>query len=220
MVTNKIVVRFLGMQPYAEIWQAMQKFTELRDDATIDEMWVLEHPAIYTLGQNGKEEHILNPGLIPVLKVDRGGQVTYHGPGQLIIYTLLDLKRKKFNTRQLVCTLENAIIKFLKEFSLHAHTEVNAPGVYVSQKKIGSLGLRIKKGCSFHGLALNLAMDLEPFSRINPCGYPNLKMTQLSEFHPVDFQLITFKLINYLIENLGYTTRIDQSEKWHGKKCN
>lgn len=218
MTQNTVVIRSLGLQHYLDIWQAMQQFTKLRDDETPDEIWALEHHPIFTLGQNGKLEHILNPGLISVLKVDRGGQVTYHGPGQLVVYTLIDLRRKKFNIRQLVNLLEQSVVQLLAEHKILANTDCHAPGVYIEQKKICSVGLRVSKGCSFHGLAFNLAMNLDPFSQINPCGYPNLKMTQFSEFHKVDVKLIELKLMDYLIQNLGYTNRNYQLEKWYGRK--
>ena len=164
MTSNTIITRYLGCQDYLSIWQDMQRFTDQRDADTPDEIWVVEHPPIFTQGQNGKAEHILSPGNIKVIKVDRGGQVTYHGPGQLLSYTLIDLKRKKLNVRQMVSILEDSIVYLLLNHGIQATTQCKAPGVYVNDKKIASIGLRIRRGCSFHGLALNVAMDLEPFT--------------------------------------------------------
>ena len=172
-------VRWLGQQDYVSCWQAMRNFTDQRDDSTVDEIWLLEHPPVFTQGQNGKPEHVLNPANIPVIKTDRGGQVTYHGPGQLMIYTLVDIKRKKMNIRELVTRLEQAIIDYLASLSIKAAAKREAPGVYVEDKKIASIGLRVRKGCAYHGIAFNIAMDLEPFKRINPCGFAKLQMTQL-----------------------------------------
>lgn len=169
------------MEAYEPVWQRMRNFTDTRTSKTADQFWIVEHPSVFTLGQAGKPEHILNPGNIPIIKTDRGGQVTYHGPGQLIIYLLVDLRRRKLGVRQLVDIIEQAIIKTLSDYNIQAKTRSNAPGVYVDNAKIAALGLRIRKGCSYHGLSLNVDMDLEPFSRINPCGFPNLAVTQLSE---------------------------------------
>lgn len=199
------IIRWLGIQNYQDCWQAMRDFTNQRNSTTPDEIWILEHPPIFTQGQNGKPEHILNPGQIPIIAVDRGGQVTYHGPGQIIIYPLIDLKRLKLNVRDIITILEKSVIQLLKDYSIEAVADSKAPGVYVYGKKICSLGLRIRKGCTFHGLALNVDMDLEPFSRINPCGYPTLQMTQLTEFiQSVDIKHVGEKLIEYLISNLRY----------------
>jgi len=175
------IIRYLDRQDYQTTWQAMQQFTLARDIDTPDEIWVTEHPSVYTLGLNGKPEHLLNTGGIPVINTDRGGQVTYHGPGQLIVYTLLDIKRLNLNIRQLVTLLEQTMIGTLAEFGITANAKADAPGVYVDEKKIGSIGLRIKKNCSYHGLSLNNQMDLQPFNNINPCGYPGLQVTQLSD---------------------------------------
>jgi lipoyl(octanoyl) transferase len=159
----------------------MQAFTEQRNDATRDEIWLLEHPPVFTLGMNGKAEHVLAAGDIPVVNIDRGGQVTYHGPGQLVVYPLLDLRRLKLGVRDLVIALENAIVATVAHWGIKAIGKRDAPGVYVDGKKLASIGLRIKRGCSYHGLALNVAMDLSPFKRINPCGYQGLEVTQLSK---------------------------------------
>lgn len=174
-----LVIRYLGLCAYETIWQAMRDFTDARDAETPDELWLLQHPAIYTLGQAGRWEHLLDAGRIPVLKVDRGGQVTYHGPGQLIAYLLLDLKRAGLGVKGLVHLLETAVIDILATQGVLAQVRPNAPGVYVAGAKIASLGLRVRRHCSYHGLALNVNLDLEPFSRINPCGYPGLAITRL-----------------------------------------
>jgi lipoyl(octanoyl) transferase len=174
-------IRDLGLQNYQSTWQAMQQFTQNRDAETPDEIWITEHPAIYTLGLNGKTEHLLNTGDIPVINTDRGGQVTYHGPGQLVVYTLLDIKRLNLGIRQLVTVLEQAMIGALAQFGITAVARADAPGVYVDSKKIGSIGLRIKKNCSYHGLSINNRMDLSPFNHINTCGYPGLEVTQLAD---------------------------------------
>ncbi|TKI05487.1 lipoyl(octanoyl) transferase LipB [Martelella alba] len=184
MPQDKIIVRQLGLQPYAIVSQAMHDFTDRRDRNTADEIWLVQHPQVFTQGQAGKAEHILNPGTIPVIQSDRGGQVTFHGPGQQVMYVLLDLKRRKLGVRPLVSLLEDTVVATLARFAIVAHPRADAPGVYVGDDKICSLGLRIRKGCSFHGLALNIAMDLSPFSRINPCGYAGLRMTQVSEHVP------------------------------------
>ncbi|WP_448549209.1 lipoyl(octanoyl) transferase LipB [Thalassotalea fusca] len=159
----------------------MQSFTDERDEDTLDELWLVEHPAVFTQGQAGKEEHLLMPGDIPVVKVDRGGQVTYHGPGQQVIYFMINLRRRKMGVRQLVTLIEDAIVATLKQYEIEAYAKPDAPGVYVDEKKIASLGLRVRKGCSFHGLALNVDMDLSPFLRINPCGYAGLEMVQTKD---------------------------------------
>ena len=171
----------LGLQDYETTWLAMKSFNEQRTDTTDDEIWIVEHPPVYTLGLNGKSEHLLNIGDIPVVNCDRGGQVTYHGPGQLVIYTLLDVQRLKLNPRSLVTLLEQAMIKTLAQFNIEAVAKPDAPGVYVKGQKIGSIGLRIKKQGCYHGLSLNNAMDLQPFNFINPCGYSDLKVTQLAD---------------------------------------
>jgi len=176
-----VVIRNLGLQDYETTWQAMQRFTQERKGDTPDELWVVEHFPVYTLGLNGKREHLLNTGNIPVINSDRGGQVTYHGPGQLVIYTLLDIKRIKINIRELVTLLEFAMITTLAGHGIIAVARADAPGVYVNDKKIGSIGLRIKKNCSYHGLSLNNNMDLRPFDHINTCGYSGLKVTQLAD---------------------------------------
>ena len=185
----------------------MQNFTNQRDEATIDEIWLLEHTPVFTQGQNGKTEHVLNSGNIPVIQSDRGGQVTYHGPGQLMIYTLMDIKRKKLTIRQLVSLLEQSVIDYLATLDLKATAKREAPGVYINADKICSIGLRIRKGFSYHGMAFNINMDLEPFKRINPCGFAGLNMTQLAHFtDETDLSLTGKQLVNYLMKNLGYTS--------------
>ncbi|MBV7596357.1 lipoyl(octanoyl) transferase LipB [Aeromonas sp. sia0103] len=181
----QLLVRQLGRRPYQPVWDAMKAFTDGRTSDTPDEFWVVEHDPVYTQGQAGKAEHLLAPGDIPVVQSDRGGQVTYHGPGQLVLYVLVDVRRSKLSVRELVTCLETAIIKTLARSDIEAYAKADAPGVYVKNElgmeaKLASLGLRIRKGCSFHGLALNINMDMTPFLRINPCGYAGMAMTQTS----------------------------------------
>jgi lipoyl(octanoyl) transferase len=204
---NHLNLRWLGQQDYQACWQAMRQFTDARTAATDDEIWLLEHPPVFTQGQSGKPEHILNPGHIPIVQTDRGGQVTYHGPGQLMVYLLADLKRKSVNVRELVTLLEQSVIDLLASHGIHAQAKRDAPGVYVSGKKICSIGLRIRRGFSYHGIAFNISMNLEPFSRINPCGFSGLQMTQLAELGgPADVKTAGMQLMQYLTKNLGYTT--------------
>jgi lipoyl(octanoyl) transferase len=174
----QILIKQLGKQDYLQVWQAMQNFTASRDNQTPDELWVVEHPPVYTLGRNGKEIHILQKSDIPIIKVDRGGQVTYHGPGQLVVYFLLDLHRRKLGIRQLVTLIEDCLVELLAQYKIKAYSDIKAPGVYVNKQKIAALGLRVSKGRTTHGLSLNINMDLSPFQKINPCGYENLKVTQ------------------------------------------
>lgn len=181
-LSQQLVIRDLGSQDYTQVWHAMQRFTDQRDENTPDELWMLEHPAVFTQGQAGKAEHLLLPGDIPVVNVDRGGQVTYHGPGQLVVYVLLDIKRRKLGVRELVSMLEQALVELLAQFGTTANARPDAPGVYIDGKKIASLGLRVRKGCTFHGLALNVDMDLSPFNRINPCGYAGMQMIQSKDY--------------------------------------
>ena len=176
-----LVRRFPGLQPYEPVWRAMQAFTDRRDERTPDELWVVEHQPVFTLGQAGKWEHVLMPGDIPVVPVDRGGQVTYHGPGQIVAYPLIDLRRSGLGVREFVHRIEQAIIDTLAEWNVVAVRKDGAPGVYVNGAKIAALGLRVRRGCTFHGLAFNVAMDLEPFQRINPCGFRGLDVVQLAD---------------------------------------
>lgn len=173
------LLRWLGRVDYEPTWRAMQAFTDARTAADPDEIWFLEHPPVYTMGMNGKYEHVLAPNDIPVVQIDRGGQVTYHGPGQLVVYPLLDVRRLGVGVRQLVVALENAVIAMVAQWNIQAIGRREAPGIYVDGRKLASIGLRIRRGCSYHGLALNVAMDLEPFGRINPCGYQGLEVTDL-----------------------------------------
>lgn len=208
-----LMVRHLGCQPYEPVYAAMKAFTETRCNETADEFWWLEHYPVYTLGQAGKPEHLLVPGDIPVVHADRGGQVTYHGPGQLIGYALIDIKRLGIGVRDLVSALENIMITSLSPLGILAYARADAPGVYVASRagqhlKIGSLGVRIRRGCSYHGLALNVDMDLEPFLRINPCGYPGLEMTQVYDLITTEakpsLQQLQAQMIDTLATILGY----------------
>ena len=174
-------VRELGRQPYEPVWRAMQRFTDVRDESTTDELWVVEHDPVFTLGQAGKPEHVLAAGDIPVIHVDRGGQVTYHGPGQIVVYPVLDLKRRKVGVREYVHRIEQALIDTLGEWNIQAERRDGAPGVYVADAKVAALGIRVRRGCTFHGLAFNIGMDLEPFHRINPCGYQGLQVTSMGD---------------------------------------
>ncbi|WP_312246435.1 lipoyl(octanoyl) transferase LipB [Stutzerimonas nitrititolerans] len=199
-------VRELGLVEYLPTWQAMQHFTNNRGPQTADEVWLLQHLPVFTQGQAGKAEHLLLPGDIPVVQADRGGQVTFHGPGQLVGYLLLDVRRLGFGVRELVNRIEHSLIDLLAGYGVEAAAKPDAPGVYVDGAKIASLGLRIRNGRSFHGLALNVDMDLEPFQRINPCGYAGLKMTQLRDLvGPVDFAEVMGRLRGELVKQLGYT---------------
>ncbi len=205
MPHNTLVIRQLGQQEYEPVWRNMQQFTDTRNNNTGDEVWLVEHPPVFTLGMNGKPEHLLNPGDIPVIKIDRGGQVTYHGPGQLVAYLLIDIKRRKLGIRKMVEQIEQAIIDLLADYQIEAHGRRDAPGVYVGEQKIAALGLRVRRGCTYHGLALNVNMDLEPFSRINPCGYAGLEVTQLANLGGPDNSAdIAPDLCRYLIKQLGY----------------
>lgn len=175
---NRPIVKHLGRLDYEPVWRAMQDFTAARNEATLDELWVLEHPPVFTLGQAGKREHLLQPTEIPVVSIDRGGQITYHGPGQVVIYVLVDLKRRGYGVKELVHRMEQAVIDLLSAAGIEAERQSGAPGVYVKGAKIAALGLRIRQGRSYHGLALNVDMDLSPFALINPCGYPGMRVTQ------------------------------------------
>lgn len=213
-LANKLILLQLGLQPYQPVWERMQTFTAQREGQTIDELWLLEHEPVFTQGRGGKAEHVLDPGSIPLVAVDRGGQVTYHGPGQLVAYLLIDLKRRGLGVRQLVTVIESAIIQTLAGYGVTAATRAGAPGVFVAGAKIASLGLRVARGCSFHGLALNLDMDLEPFSRINPCGYQGLAITQLKDLvGPVPMAAVAETLADNLLTRLGYQT-IEQRTGW------
>lgn len=205
-LSEQVIVRDLGLVDYLPTWEAMQAFTAQRQPDTVDEIWLLEHNPVFTQGQAGKEEHVLAAGDIPVIPVDRGGQVTYHGPGQLVVYLLLNLRRKKFGVRELVARMEQSIVELLQQQGVEAYARDDAPGVYVAGAKICSLGLRVRKGCSFHGLAFNLDMDLEPFNRINPCGYAGMAVTRLVNLvDGVDRHAVKANLQTILLKRLGYT---------------
>ncbi|SUW64864.1 Octanoyltransferase [Buttiauxella agrestis] len=204
MSQDTIQIRQLGLQPYEPVSRAMHEFTDTRNETTLDEIWLVEHERVFTQGQAGKAEHVLVPGDIPVIQSDRGGQVTYHGPGQQVMYVLLNLKRRKLGVRELVTILEQTVVNTLAELNIDAYPRADAPGVYVDGRKICSLGLRIRKGCSFHGLALNIDMDLSPFLRINPCGYAGLEMTQVSSLRSgVSLSDVQPLLIDKFIELLN-----------------
>jgi lipoyl(octanoyl) transferase len=205
---NELIVRELGRRDYESVWQAMQDFTKARDDSTADELWFVEHPPVYTQGVSGKAEHVLDPHGIPVVQSNRGGQVTYHGPGQVVAYVLFDLRRKKMGVRDLVSQLENAVIGLLQGYGVNATARKDAPGVYVDGAKVAALGLRVSQGCSYHGLALNVDMDLTPFQWINPCGYRELKVTRLRDLGIHDsLPEIKAKLLDFLAADMGYTIR-------------
>jgi len=203
---------FLGKVDYQPTWKKMQDFALERTQDSLDQIWLLEHPPVFTQGMNGKAEHVLFPGDIPVVPIDRGGQVTYHGPGQLVVYPLLNLERLKLGPRDLVCAVEKSIIATLAEFDIEAYGKRDAPGVYVDERKIASIGLRIKKKSTYHGLAFNIDMELEPFGRINPCGYQGLEMTDLarelnrngSTFKKPSVKTVSEKLLPHLVDALGY----------------
>ena len=202
---NQLIIKDLGRRDYLPVWQAMHDFTDSRTEDTLDEIWLVEHNPVFTQGQAGKAEHVLTPGDIPVVQSDRGGQVTYHGPGQLVAYVLINLRRQKLGVRDLVTHIENTVINTLSQFDIESAARRDAPGVYVNNKKICSLGLRIRKGCSFHGLALNVDMDLTPFLRINPCGYAGMEMTQVSQQGgPEQLSTVQSVLVAELTKLLGY----------------
>lgn len=208
MLSSHVIVRSLGKQPYLPTWQRMQSFTDERNENTADEIWLLEHPPVFTQGQAGKEEHILLPGDIPVVEVDRGGQVTYHGPGQLMLYSLINIKRAKLGVRHLVSALENCVVSLLNDYSIKAYAKPDAPGVYVDHKKVCSVGLRIRKGCSFHGLALNVNMDLAPFQRINPCGYAGLEMIDCAQLNgPQTISQASLQIVDHFCDLLGIQSK-------------
>ena len=202
-----VKVRDLGASEYSTILEAMQDFTRDRDENSQDEIWLTEHQPVFTQGQAGKAEHLLAPGSIPVIQSDRGGQVTYHGPGQITAYLLLDLRRHKLGVRDLVCGIEHSIQHLLKTYGIVSQLRDRAPGVYVNAQKIAQLGLRVRRGCSYHGLSLNVDMDLEPFSRINPCGLTDITTTHMAAFCAVDMQLVKQQLLSSLSEELGLELR-------------
>jgi len=211
-----VAVCQLGLQPYERVFAAMKDYTESRTENSPDQLWVVQHPPVFTQGQAGKAEHLLMPCDIPVLKVDRGGQVTYHGPGQLVIYTLIDLKRAGLNVRELVCAIELSLKSLLANYDVKAETRDKAPGVYVGADKIASLGLRIRRGRSYHGLALNIDVDLEPFQRINPCGYQGLQMTRLKDLLSSSdmptWQVLEKQLVDELVQR--FRAKRDKQAHW------
>lgn len=204
-----INIKQLGRAEYAGVFQAMQDFTERRDEATPDELWLVEHPPVYTQGVAGKPEHILNPGNIPVIQVNRGGQVTYHGPGQVVIYFLLDIQRRRLAVRELVSRIERGMIALLADYGIEAVNDPDAPGVYVDGAKIGSIGLRVTKGLTYHGLSLNVDMELSPFYGINPCGYAGMQVTQLGDLlgpkgQNIELATVQRQLVEKLVTELEY----------------
>ncbi len=199
---------FRGLQDYVPLWHEMQEFTDARDENTPDEIWFVEHPPVFTMGLNASEEHLLAPGDIPVVQIDRGGQVTFHGPGQLMIYPLLDIKRSNIGVRNLVTALEQSVVDLAAEYEVAAVARADAPGVYVAGDKLASVGLRIRRGSSFHGMALNVDIDLEPFSRINPCGYAELQMTDLKRLGiNLALEESSEKLLPHFLRHLGLLDR-------------
>jgi lipoyl(octanoyl) transferase len=213
-----LIIRQLGLRDYEPVWRAMQAFTLQRQESTADELWVLSHPPVFTQGQAGKAEHLLAPGKVPVVQIDRGGQVTYHGPGQIVVYLLIDVRRAEMGIRELVSLIELSIIDTLSAVKIVARTRTGAPGVYVGDAKIAALGLRIRRGCSYHGLSLNVSMDLEPFSRINPCGFKGMEVTQVID-HVQDISApdltVTLEklLLQELISRLGQFSWVDVKQE-------
>jgi len=206
---DAIVIRDLGQQDYLPTYHAMCHYTAARSSESQDEFWLVEHPPVFTQGRNSKPEHLLSPGNIEIVDIDRGGQVTYHGPGQLVLYTLLDLNRAKKGVRDLVSAIEQSIIKLLAEYAITAHARADAPGVYVDDAKLAALGLRVTRGRSYHGLSLNINMDLTPFQRINPCGYPGMAVTQCAELGIEDpLPMLSDRLCALLAAELGYNARV------------
>lgn len=204
-LTNRLYLRRLEIADYEPVWREMQAFTDSRDKQTPDQLWLVQHPPVFTQGQAGKAEHVLAPGDIPVIQVDRGGQVTYHGPGQIVAYPLIDIRRKGIGVREFVNRIEEAIIGVLSRHGVQGQRVEGAPGIYVDGNKVASLGLRVRRGCTFHGLAFNIDMDLEPFLRINPCGYAGLRVTQLSDLAVVTFEQAEQELVENLARQLGYS---------------
>ena len=210
MPDHAAIVRDLGRQPYEPVWRAMQRFTDARDADTPDEIWLVEHDPVFTLGQAGKPEHVLMPGDIPVIHVDRGGQVTYHGPGQIVAYPLLDLKRLKIGVRDYVCRIEQAIIDTLGDWNIEGVRRDGAPGVYVGDAKVAALGIRVRHGCTFHGLAFNIAMSTEPFLRINPCGYQGLDVVAMADLGgPASLGAVKPVLLRHLAAHFGLAVRAE-----------
>ena len=215
-MTGRLRLRRLGLADYEPVWRAMQRFTDERTESSDDELWLVQHPPVFTQGQAGKAEHVLAPGDIPVIQVDRGGQVTYHGPGQIVAYPLIDLRRRGLGVRDFVTRIEESIIRVLAHYGVDGRRVDGAPGIYVDGDKIASLGLRVRRGRSFHGLAFNIDMDLEPFQRINPCGYAGLQVTQLSALSDAGLEQAEDRLVSELVALLGYSEVIDEGKRTHG----
>lgn len=211
-MSGRLGIRYLGLADYEPVWRAMQDFTDSRGVDTDDELWLVEHPPVFTQGQAGKAEHVLAPGDIPVIQVDRGGQVTYHGPGQIVAYPLVDLKRIGVGVRDFVNRIEETIIRVLAVYGVTGQRQEGAPGIYVEGDKIASLGLRVRRGCTFHGLAFNIDMDLEPFQRINPCGYQGLRVVRLADFAELEFAEVEGHLVQEFVKQLGYTEVVDHRD--------
>lgn len=209
-----LITRSLGLRHYEEVWQAMDTFTNQRDEKTADEVWCVEHAPVFTQGQAGKPEHVLDLGDIPLIPSDRGGQVTYHGPGQLVVYPLINLRRLGMGVRELVTAIEQSVVELLASYDIAAYAKTDAPGVYVHERKIASLGLRVRRGCSFHGVAINIDMDLSPFQRINPCGYAGMEMTRLGDVlpsnKPLELSHVQTDYMHILTQILGYSTAVSE----------
>jgi lipoyl(octanoyl) transferase len=204
-MTLEAALRFRGLVPYEPTWREMQRFTDERGEETRDEIWFVEHPPVFTLGMNADPAHVLDPGTIPVVKIDRGGQVTYHGPGQLVVYPLMNLRRQGLGVRELVVALENAVVDYLASVGIEAAGRRDAPGVYVKGGKLASVGLRIRRGASYHGLSLNVSLDLAPFERINVCGYRGMQVVRLSDLGgPAEVMEVAHALAPHLLRRLGY----------------
>jgi lipoyl(octanoyl) transferase len=216
-MTGRLLVRRLGLAAYEPVWHAMQDFTDSRDETTGDELWLVQHPPVFTQGQAGKAEHLLAPGDIPVVQVDRGGQVTYHGPGQIVAYPLVDLKRLGLGVREFVHRIEESVIRVLARYGVAGKRIEGAPGIYVDGDKIASLGLRVRRGRTFHGLAFNIDMDLEPFGRINPCGYQGLRVIRLADLAELEFAEVEDHLVREFVQQLGYSEVIDEGSGPNGR---
>ena len=214
-MTDLIVTKWQGLVPYIEAWDAMKAWTGLRTPDTVDELWLMQHPAVYTQGLAGSAEHVLNPKNIPVVQTDRGGQITYHGPGQLMLYSLFDINRLGLSTRDYVRCLEQVVIDLLSDYRITAQARVEAPGVYVGEKKICSIGLRVTKGCSYHGCAVNISGDLEPFNGINPCGFNSLEMTCIEDYVPVTLDEVAQKVCQYFFIRFGFSKPdVHNEQRW------
>lgn len=211
---DTIVIRNLGLRDYMPVWTSMQEFTAERTVDMLDEYWIVEHPPVFTLGLSAKAGHILSAQDIPVIHTDRGGQVTYHGPGQIVIYVLIELRRKNLSIRRLVASIEQAVISMLEAYGIDANSQAGAPGVYVDGRKIAALGLRVKHGRTYHGFSFNVDMDLTPFGNIDPCGYEGLEVTQLKELvAETDWHIVAEQLCTQLMIQMNYTTQVDARDR-------